>query len=219
MMEALREAMNLIWLLVLLGALIGVIPYLFALVRSIRAKQWPRLRKLILIPLIGSVLFLGVDAMVRHLSYREYLANLYGTKVTLGKPLFSYDSERSFNGDGYSITIYELPDSIRQRFSSADETLLSEFPKRPGYRKHWQSERWRRTPFEARFAKYLKFALSEYSPTSGLESQFAEIRKILAEEGRFYSFFYNQHDDRPGDADFFIIDLPGNRLYVINHNT
>jgi hypothetical protein len=218
MMEGLRDAMNLLWLIVLLGALVGVIPFLFALVRTIRGKQWPRLRKLVLIPLLGFGLFLGANAAVRHFSYREYLANLFDTKVALGKPVFAYDSERSFNGDGYSITIYELPEPIRQRFSSADERLLSEFPKRPGYRKHWQSESWRRTPFDERFGPQLSMALND--PRAGdLKPQYTQIRETLSKEGSYYAFFYKQFDDRVADVDFFIIDLPGNRLYIINHNT
>ncbi|MCW1916580.1 hypothetical protein OJ996_23535 [Luteolibacter sp. GHJ8] len=210
--------MNLLWLIVLLGALVGVIPFLFALVRTIRGKQWPRLRKLVLIPLLGFGLFLGANAAVRHFSYREYLANLFDTKVALGKPVFAYDSERSFNGDGYSITVYELPDPIRQRFSSADERLLSEFPKRPGYRKHWQSESWRRTPFEARFAREVDMALNDLRG-GDLKTRFAEVRETLSKEGAYYAFFYKKPGDYVANVDFYIVDLPGNRLYIINHNT
>jgi len=161
-----------------------------------------------------------VSSVLDAKAYSEYLSGLYDTNVTLGSALYEYDSPRAFNGDGYSISIYELPANIRSRFESADERLLTEFPKRPSYRDRWNSQHWREAPFDTKFEKYLDFALSRYDEDrTGLSSQFQAIREALSRKRTYYAFFTYDHGDHPGNIDLFIVDLEGGRLYSINHNT
>lgn len=204
-----------------LVTLVGCIPYSILMLNSAIKKRWKRLGLQIVIPLVTFLLLMGISALVNIGAFERYLEGLYDTKVALGDPVFEYDSKRAFNGDGYSISVYELPSAIRTRFESADDRLLSDFPKLPDYRDHWSYERWRRSPFDEKFKEYLDFSLSSYGSEreSDISKQFDAIRKALSGDGAYYAFFYYSPGDYPGDIDLFIVDLEGNRLYSINHNT
>jgi hypothetical protein len=210
-----------IWVIAFLVALLGCIPYGIWMIYTAVKKRWKRLTLQVAVPLSAFLVLMGISWIVNELAHERYLEGLCDTKVDLGRPIFEYDSERAFNGDGYSISVYELPSSIRARFEAADDRLLSDFPKHPSYRDHWSFERWRRSPFDEKFQKYLDFALSSYDSdrASGLSEQFESIRNALSGDGAYYAFFYYSHGDYPGDIDLFIVDLKGNRLYFINHNT
>lgn len=213
--------MTAIWGLAFLITLIAFIPYGIWVTYTAVKKRWKRLGFQVGIPIVLLFALMGISSIVNAGAYDRYLEGLFDTKVQLGNAVFEYDSERAFNGDGYSISVYELPSSIRARFESADERLLSEFPKHPSYRDHWSFERWRRSPFDEKFNDYLDFALSSYDArnASELTKHFDAIRGALKREGTFYAFFYYRPSGHVGDVDFFIIDLNGGRLYLINQNT
>jgi hypothetical protein len=216
-----NDIVTAIWGIAFLVTLFGCIPYGIWMIYTAVKKRWKRLGLQIGIPIAAFGLLMGISSILNAGAHDRYLEGLYDTEVDLGSPIFEYDSERAFNGDGYSISVYELPPSIRTRFEAADERLLSDFPKHPSYRDHWSFERWRRSPFDDKFRKYLDFALSSYDTdrASGLSEQFDSIRKALSGDRAYYAFFYYSHGDYPGDIDLFIVDLEGNRLYSINHNT
>ena len=205
----------------LLVVILGCIPYGIWIIYSMVKKRWKRVVIRIAVPGVWLLCLWGVSAICASKIHAEYLAALYDTEVTLGLPVFAYRSGRSFNGDGYSISVYELPATIRHRFESADERLLSEFPKHPSYRRNWNFEHWREAPFDPKFQEHLEFALSSYDAgrVPGLSLQFESIRKAVARKGTYYAFFYNTPSSYVGDIDFFIIDLQQGLLYTINNNT
>ena len=214
--------MLLILLLILIAVLSVGIAYLVWIVRTIMKKRFRLLAGLILIP---AILFIGLMTGMHFYGqqqYREYLSGLFSVAPTdLGSAIFQYDSPRAFTGDGYSISVYSLPPSIETRFSVADETLVNFFPVRPGYRNHWKTVFWQKTPLLPEFEKYADFALSEYvqdSPAK-LQEHFDNIRKALSTSGNYFAFFYNDPGSYIGDIDFFLIDLRNKRLYIINLNT
>ena len=207
--------------ILLLITILGCIPYGIWIIYSIFKKKWKRVGFQIAIPVAVYVVLAGLSTLSSSKAHAEYLDGLYDAQVELGSPIFEYDSDRSFNGDGYSFSVYELPAKIRKRFESVDDRLLTEYPKHPSYRNHWQFEPWRQAPFDDKFKEYLDFALSSYDEgnASGLTKHFAAIRSALQRKGTFYAFFYNRPSGHVGDVDFFIVDLIEGRLYSINHNT
>jgi len=208
--------------IVLLITVLGCIPYGIWVIYSSFKRKWKRVALQVAIPLAVYATLAGISALCSSRIHADYLSGLYDVDIsTLGTPLFEHDSERSFNGDGYSISIFELPDSIRQRFESPDEKLLTQYPKHPSYRNHWKFEHWREAPFDSRFQNQLDFALNSYSSEASpeLASHFESIRKSLTRKGTYYAFFYNDPSGYIGDIDFFIIDLIGGRMYSINFNT
>ena len=170
---------------------------------------------------------LGADERAAR-EYSLYLQGLFDAEVELGNPIYEFQTRRDFNGDGYTFVVYDLPSTIRSRFEACDSELLSKFPKQPDFRRKWKTEHWRQGPLESRFQEPLDFALTRYygEPESGLTAQFEVIRQALSTQGVYYGFCYHTHEKDPndpkprtGDIDFFVVDLNGNRLFWINHNT
>jgi len=176
-----------------------------------------------LIPLVAYGLFSAVVGFVAYHQHATYHHSIFGAKFDLGDPLFEYHSQRHFNGDGYSIEVYALPDAVRKRFEHPDAALLSELPMRPLERDRWATKTWRAAPVDPQFAGYVSFALALYNDQqndSALVGHFDAVRAALAGRSAYYSFFYYDHSDgHPGDIDFFLVDLANGRLYIIDHNT
>jgi hypothetical protein len=185
------EVVTALWGISLLIALVGCIPYGIWMIYTAVKKRWKRLGFMVAIPTSAILFLLGLTAIINAGEFERYLEGLFETEVVLGEPLFQYDTERAFNGDGYSMAVYELPSTIRARFEAADERLLSDYPKRPHYRDHWSVERWRRAPFNGRFQEHLDFALSSYHSdhVRGLAEEFRLIREALSGTGAYYAFF------------------------------
>ena len=210
-----------IWLIAFGAAVLGGIPYLILMIVTAVKKRWRKFGILAAVPVVAYGLLVITTGFIDRAAYKSYLSDIYGTTVDYDEPIFEYSSDRSFQGDGYSIEVYELPDSIRKRFESADFDFLNRFPKRPSYRDDWETQTWREAPFDSSFDAYLSFALSSYDAgnASGLSGHFADIRSALMSERTFYSFFKYDHGDHPGNIDMFIVDLEQGRVYEINHNT
>lgn len=207
--------------IVLLITILGCIPYGIWIIYSLFKKKWKRVGFQIAIPVAVYACLAGASAFSSSKVRAEYLAGLYDCDVTLGPAVYEYDSDRSFNGDGYSFSVYELPYTIGQRFESVDHRLLTEYPKHPSYRNRWSFERWREAPSDDKFKEYLDFALSSYDSGNApeLTAHFRSIRNALARKGTYYAIFYYRPSNHIENIDLFIVDLVEGRLYSINHNT
>lgn len=203
--------------IVLLIAIFGCIPYAIWLITTACKRRWKKLGLQLGIPFVGFLLLLGATKITDSLAYERYLRNTYDVDVDLGQPLYQYDFERAFNGDGYSMTVYNLPNEIKTRFESADERLLKDFPKLPGYRDRWTAKRWRASPVDNESKPYLSFALM--GGDSSAETHQAALRSALSGDSAYYAYFHYDHSDNPGNVDFFVVDLKNDLLYVINLNT
>ncbi|MEE9491795.1 MAG: hypothetical protein V3W04_00235 [Gammaproteobacteria bacterium] len=215
------ETVTVIWAAAFIVILIGFIPYGIWFFISLIKKRWERAAWLFALPLLLFMIFHAISIPLEKIAYSKYLREIYDVEIDLKSAIYNYDSPRSFQGDGYSISVYELPIEIRQRFESADTRLLEQFPKRPNYRSKWSIEQWSEAPLDPKFNKHLDFSLSSYDAkhVSELSSYFHDIRSALKQKNTYYAFFFKGHKDFPGNIDMFIIDLDNNRLYDINHNT
>ena len=213
------DIINLILRAVFTVTIFGCIPYCFWMMVTVLKKRWKLLCLQLSIPFAGFIMIAGLSWIANKGADDRYLEGLFDTSgIALDEPIFQYHSDRAFNGDGYSIVIYELPANVRARFEAVDEKLLTDFPKHPSYRDHWSFERWKPAPLDEEFQNHLNFALSSYDSRKEPElvEHFERIRGILSGINAYYAFFYS---GMPGNIDFFIVDLGGNCLYFINHNT
>ena len=208
-------------LLVYGGAAVASLPLLFFTIRAIIRKQWHKLRKIVITTAVVALTAKVGMTLLHKAVGREYSAGVYDVSIDVDDPIFEYDSERSIHGDGYSISVYALPDSIRERFEAADDRLTSQFPKLPSYRNKWKVIRWQKTPLDPSHQNYLAFAGSTYDAerSDGLPAHLGAMRDALSREGSFYAFLKFDHGSSPGNIDFFVVDLKGGKLYEINHNT
>lgn len=165
-------------------------------------------------------IFPGSQAFYDRQYNKELTGKAFSTYLT-----FSHESPRAFNGDGYSIWVYEFDQETAQLFSPPDNEFFSNFPIRPDYRSHWQQKKWDKTPLNQDEQKFLDFALSEFTPddtdkAKKIQDTFDYIEKIMNEPGHYYAYNYYMHsNDYIGDIDFFIISPTDKKLIVINHNT
>jgi len=208
---------TIVLLLISLVALLAFIPYAIWVIISAFKMRWRRvgiqlaILCTVVMGLAGAWYFLKEDR----------LASLFDCELILGPALFKYASDRHFNGDGYSIWVYELPATVRARFESADQRLLTKYPKSSDIEGRWRTEHWQQTPLVGEFEDGLQLVLSSYDAKEAPEisSHLEAIRQTLDAEGSYYALFYYRAIDRISDIEFFLVDLVNNRLYIVNHNT
>jgi hypothetical protein len=202
-----------IWGWSILAVILGCIPYIIWVTRTAIKKRWKKVGIQVGAPVVYFAALAGITALANSGASDRYFRDTYDAEAKLPEPVLKYTPKRSFNGDGASLYIFDLPDQVRRRFEKQDSRLLKDFPKRPHYRSDWKAVSWREAPFDTTLGKYLEFALCASSGHS------QEIREALSRKGTFYSFFHFDHGSSPGNIDFFIVDLIRGRIYEINVNT
>jgi hypothetical protein len=215
-MNRMREILLMLLDLAIGIAYLGCIPYgIWVWITAFRGK-WKRVAQQIAYPALLLAIIWPVSHCLHAQKYAEYLQGVFDTNVSLGTPIYEYESGRALNGDGYSISVYELPTAIRQRFQAADQRLLTQFPQTTRSRANWGVNHWAEGPFDPQYNTYLDFALSEYDVgrEPSLAHRYQEMRAALARGRTYYAFF-----DYLKNIDFFVVDLEEGRLYMINHNT
>jgi len=201
---------------ILFVLVLGAIPYLIVFLIHLFKRRWRKLAWMLFIPMP----LIGVLGILDVLGERVSTEETSGRFLPLGEPLFEYDSERSFLGDGYSFSVYSLPEKIRRQFLNAPPLFFSEFPKRPAYRKGWQTGFWREAPVDPALQKYADFAFAESVDDGGrLEREIKMAKNALLHRGTFYAFFEKSYGDNVSNIDMFIVDLTKGRIYIINLNT
>ncbi len=175
---------------------------------------------LILVPgfflkiLSSSDFFLEPVEIVQEKNYNQQLT---GFNFNDGEKIYEFETERSFNGDGYSIWIYKIDDSTANYFKNPNSEFFVKYPKTE-FKNHWKSELWKKTPFDKKEQEFLDFAYTK------LDKLDFELEDLLNEEGNYYSYEYFMHDFNDGtvligDIEFYII-CPERKIIVkINHNT
>lgn len=190
-------------------------------VRLLWARRWKSAVGLTLMSLVVLLGVIWVAGMSREHDRMRYWAGLFATEVKPPPPLFDYDPPRTWLGDGFSLTVYELPDAIRQRFQDADQRLLTVHPQLPGMRRGWIVQTWTTGPLDKRSSTALDFAVGgpEARNREELARHVAVIRERITASRTFYAYFIEQYDTHITNVDLFIVDLEAQRLYILNMNT
>lgn len=196
-----------------LASVFLLIPILYSLVK----RRWRRLAILMAAPIgVFGLLYLGFW-INSQCYFAENLRGYFGTRVSLPKPSFSYESERSFLGDGYTLLVYDLPDSIRKRFENPEDSFLADYPKKTPDRGKWKAVSWKKGPRGFVLEEVFNLAFSERAPE--LDEPLEAIRKALEKGTTYYGCFYYDPIDHVSDVDLIVVDLAERKLYLINHNT
>lgn len=195
------------------------------LFRSVKGKQ-KRLTRILIISLALLILLPGIFwrwipgsdfLMTPYDNYFESRNNesLTGYAFSNGENIYSYDSSRDFNGDGYSIWIYELEPNAVKYFKKPDKQFFSSYPQK-GIRSDWQVSNWKRTPMDSVDLEYLNFA------SHPLPSLNYELTDLINERGNYYAFRYNKvrfsESTLLFNIDFYIICPTRGIMVDINHN-
>jgi hypothetical protein len=155
---------------------------------------------------------------------RERYKALTG-KLFTADEVYVHESPRAFNGDGYSIWVYELDEKTASTFTMPNNEFFKFYPKKSDSRQDWGTRTWQRTPLQPEEDKFRSFALSDFLPedkdkAKKLKETFAYLEKVLNEEGSYYAYNYYLHDEGiVSNIDFYILIPKDRRLVVINSNT
>ena len=214
-----KDIISIIWLLSIIIVIFGSIPYLIWIIKTLKKKEYKAFKKQLLYPSLFFIFLYGLTLIVNKVDRKIYLGNIFDCSISFDDPIYEYYSERSFNGDGYSFVVFELPSDIEARFKTFDQKLKEDYPIKPDYRKEWHIINWKQAPFSQEFQDQLNFSLSTYDADKEMKNHFQNIRSGLSEAESYYSFFYNTPSTYIGDIDFFMVDLKRKKVYFINHNT
>ena len=212
-------------LLILFLTLIIVLIYpvlAWKMFKALKAKNKPKFYRLsvillilILIPGFYFKIFPGSNLFwnpIEKAEERNYNVELTGFEFNDGELIYEYETERAFNGDGYSIWIYKIDDQTAEYFKNPKAEFFTKYPSAE-LRSHWETELWKKTPFDKQEKKFLNFA------HSNLEELEFELEDLLYEKGNYYAYKYYMHSYGIGNIDFYII-CPNRKLIVqINNNT
>jgi len=149
------------------------------------------------------------------------MPGLVGIPLSFSKPVYRYESARSFNGDGYSISVYELTSEMAHYFSAPPSDFFAKYPKNPTNRSEWHVGNWRTGPPRENEQNFVRFAFGEHSTKEQprLEQVFETIRRSLAKSTTLYAYCHHYPSEGIGDIDFFVIDPQERRFYIIQKNT
>jgi hypothetical protein len=134
---------------------------------------------------------------------------------------YEYHSDRGFNGDGYSIYIYQIYDPLIQHFQNNIDNLSKSYPNKPWYREDWQTKKWSIGPIPENEIIFFDFSLPGYvDMPNDYEIKKEMIYNLIKTESNYYfSYHYKMHDERPDNIDFYLV-FPNKKIFVIiNHNT
>lgn len=189
--------------------------------RAARSRRYRRCIgfSVLIAGLLWGGLFVGLTPGASAYARYRYSRELFGRGFALGSPSHSYDSPRAFNGDGYSIEVFQISDALTRWVSSPPAEFRTTYPVLPSVRSRWSAVHWRPTSISADERKFLEFALMEHADSKDLHAAKKLLERLSNEPGHLFAYFYYMHDDRVGNVDFFLIS-PSERVFIsVNHNT
>lgn len=149
---------------------------------------------------------------------------LFGSRLAFDPPTYRYNSAHNWQGDGYTLTVFEAPPELVALFRNPSNDLLSLRP--------WVTQiapgrgrvSWQRSPIEDAYYGILDFALEERGGGRDLEQQFEALRNALSGTSSYYAFSYRDTFIKPGEITpenlrFVVVDLTVSRVYFITNNT
>jgi hypothetical protein len=151
--------------------------------------------------------------------YEAILNNKVYGKSYIGKSLYwSYESGRSFHGDGVSYEEYLLRDEESIKIIKAKIVNNNLLPQKTISRMHWKEQTWIKGDKNSICSNdYYKFVINELAKDTVITN---DLDVSLISEDTYFSYFYNESPKTYiRDVDFFIIDFKNKKLYIFNKNT
>lgn len=187
--------------------------YLGWFISTIYYKKW----RLVAFQIILPVVCLGFLSIYLEL---RFVNRIFGRSQFIGRPIYEFHSDRSLNGDGFSLEVNKLPEDLKKHFFQLSQADLKKIPEKAEYLDKWGTCSWAKTPFDEKNKKYLDFVLSDYGDRSKpFQENIQRVKDALAAPGNFHSFFYLDHGERPGNVDLFVIDVKNDFIFFLNLNT
>ena len=207
----------------LIAAVLWCVVYLSgrAIVRRFRSRKY--FAGVWFIGLTTFLLWAGLELRMLpgSTAYRDcyYSNQWFGRIGLLGNLRLYYHSEREFNGDGYSIDVFDISDSFAAWAASPPAEFTIRYPIKPEFRSHWNSIAWHKTPIPAEEVPFLDTAMSERADDPKLEAAIKLLKKLANEPGNYIAIRYHGQAASVADIDFFLLSPSEKTFILVNFNT
>lgn len=150
----------------------------------------------------------------REWMYRE-TGELFGKRFDLGYPRIAYNSERGlFNGDGSSIEVYDIPDSLIAFINDPAHDFLASFPKKPEYLTDWKQVHWKQTAtLSAQDLEAMSYSILVSGSKKEVQVAQDLLQASITEPGNYIAYCYNMNGSEIWDVDFYLIS-PSHKVFI-----
>ncbi len=149
----------------------------------------------------------------------EYWANynkeLTGYKFNFKSTIYEYSTDYSLTGDGYSLKIYELPDSAAEYFKNPPEKFFKSFP--INNEENRKIYKWKKTPISEADIEVYEIVYPDFDTRTA-----SKIDSILNNQASYYSAICLMHnyegEENIRSVNFYIISNKLKQIIFINNN-
>lgn len=199
-------------------------------------KKWKKVVLILFSILAGILAILTLWANWRFIGLTK---DTFGINYGTDKTILSFDTERDFHGDGFSIEVYQLDQESVEYYKNPPPDFFTNYPKRHYHLGEYVIFRWLKTPqrrddiFKTSFAN--EDAYYESPPIDSMNGSLGRVplicspedyheiekyllysKKILNTPGSYYSMFFCDHPYKLYAIDLFIISPKDGILIKIN---
>lgn len=141
----------------------------------------------------------------------NFYNNTLGLNVNIEKKEYSFREESTQN-EGFSFDIVS--------FSLKESDILKgkDYPKNYEFREDWNISKWQQTPFvdkEGALDLLFKYDIKN----EGLKSHIEDFKKLIENEGNYFSYYYENKGSFIYSIEFYLIDLANNKIFIIEIET
>lgn len=150
--------------------------------------------------------------------------DIYSKKYKTEKVIFSFDTNRDFHGDGFSIKVDSLKKQDIRYFSEIDLNYLENYPKRNYHLNDYRIGKWKKTPVDSSDSLQYQFALVPYDKwifinpidSEKIQPYIDLTKKLLDESGNYYAYLFRDHPYGFYGLDLFLISPKNGLIIAIN---
>ncbi len=149
--------------------------------------------------------------------HKDVLKNTIDDKNESYDLICSSDEIGSFQGEGFSVFVYQLNSKTINDFLKKDMFI---YPKKNKYRKDWFVLNWKKTPIKEDDLSLYKYSISKYLAEDNECLKEIISANLVNIPGNYYSsIYYDDNKQEPLSVDFYILDAKTNKLYYISNKT
>ncbi len=163
------------------------IPYLVWIVCYVIQRDWRAALTLVACPIVIYSGLFAAAALLNYLDRADYYAKVFGQRVPIWRPEYTFDDGTWLLPAAYSIEVHPLPETLRERFLNEDVSLSAAF--RDQFLRDDYCRTWSSTPVDPH-EPVLREACrgSVYDENRELVSRIDDLRDVLRAPGSFYAF-------------------------------
>lgn len=166
------------------------------------------LNRFILIAILLSSLFSCNTAI-----FKDDLSEILGIEKVEIENIEVISECCGLQGDGYFLEIYELSEKTIDAFKNRAQKTL---PNRKEQNENWQKNNWSKMPIDSAYNEIFDVCFNFLANDKKLKHQIDDLNELINHGNVYYSFYYKPNKESPQKVIFFLLDIQGHKLYVID---